>query len=677
MARIPIIDNDIAVRYGDEDTGKILHPGVPSPKKQTSSSTHQSSSSTSHGGGGTSLPEERSYANLGLDEEKMAYIHRRPTASSGDVIDRNSIANISADAQEDMAKLLAQSGIHGYTGGLEGLYAYTDQTTNLIATQRTGEGNLFIRSTGESIITLRQFNFTPVRWAGIVTHFAPEIPYHYKTQSLSIEAQNLLKQSGIASVFGTPLPKEVTKPLVIGQRIDPNAKEAPAVFIERSTSGITDSEEAADRRYMVRNRVPDSVSYHYTRQMSDSSVPGIKKEHAQYAQPPSDYYHFETELAKARYLTGMPPYLTEDNARNFDHFTYWKYKMSNPGNAFHGAFIHIFISRPDLHLFDRYKTTFTLRDDVMSNAELASLCYMCPDGAVSLVGKWQSKAVTDINLFLSNRAIGLDLGAESLGTHETVEGFNGIKQLFGGRFDNPNGQIDITFSETQDLSVSNTITLWMKYIGETYIGSLSPLVDSSHPINRSTFSYNTGYLHPMWRRIDSLASMYIIATDMTQRNIIFWRKYFGLFPAGNSYAGLSPSGDGKIAEGIRKVTIPFKYTTFRTNNIVDLYAFNRLSDIRRALNNGSNIFMRDNRYQVRDPNTVEDHDVIAGLPFVAIDQSINPTINNYNKTVPQSMYLPQLLFTRSDGAFIPQNSSTYSSWVVKNWGTGIIPATKS
>ena len=549
-------------------------------------------------------------------------------------------------------------------GRFDSLYAYTEDTTSLIATTYTNaENNIFVKSSGRPVISAKQHIFEPEKSSGIFSASQRDTLTRYKNVTIDVETQRLLRSAGVDTLNGTEIPENPTKPLKTGARqIDPNIHDT-GVFSE-----IQPTPNNPDLRYIVTARSPDSFNYHFELNRNDDSIPIEQKGHAQYQRTVSmTDSEFETELAKARYLSGMEPYLDAVSAKEFDHFTYWRYKQPNSNNAFQGAFVHIFISRPDLHLFDRSKSGMELRSDVLSIPELASIIYTHPECAESLVQRWQTKAMTDINIFLSNRACGIQLSNDQIDDHQFVEGFTRIKPTFGGRMDNPEGDIDVTFNETQDLSVSNTILLWMKYIHATYTGDLSPLVNETAK-SRHQFTRNIWHNNPLWRRLDSLASIYIIVTDMTQRNIIFWRKYFGVYPKATAFAGLSQDGAGRIVEGVRKISIPFKYTTFRSNNIVDLYAFNRLSNLRQTLGDSIGVFA-DNVYQTWDQNSVNEHDNISGLPFVAIEQHINTSFLDYNRRIAEKMYNPQLLFTRSDGAFIPANYEDFQkNFVAKYWG---------
>lgn len=578
-------------------------------------------------------------------------------------------------------KWYRQRELGSLAGRFDMLYVYTEQSIPLIATRTDEkEGNLFVRASGQSLVTMNEHIVDIQRNSGILSDTARSLPTRYENVTLDVNTQRLLRQAGIASLNGTLIPPNPKEPLKTGARkIKPNIFSA-GIFSEvqqETEEGATPDAVAdfQDRRYVVTTRVPDSFSYHMEKNKTDNTIPILEKGHAPYQRIPTMIDpSFDFELAKARYLAGMEPYLDETQAKEFDHFTYWRYKQPNPNNAFQGAYVHIFITRPDLHIFDRSEDGLSMRSDVGNIPDLATIIYTHPECAASLVMRWQSKAMTDINLFLSNRACGIQLSNDQIDEHSFVEAFNKIKPTFGGRIDNSEGDIDITFNETQDLSVSNTILLWMKYIHATYTGTLSPLVNTT-AMYKSKFERNMKHQHPLWRRMDSLASIYVIATDMTQRNIIFWRKYFGVYPKSTAFAGLSTDGSGKISEGVRKITIPFKYCTFRTNNMIDLYAFDCLSDLRTILNNSAAINpLVGNSYQIWDPNTTTDHDNIAGIPFVAIEQHITPEFPDYNRQFPIKMYNPQLLFSRSDGAYIPTDPLKFNrDFIARYWGNNVDP----
>lgn len=632
----------------------------------------------------TTTTEKHGYVNE--TERIQTSLNTKGQYQVKDVSKLNSTSKTTPTNQEDVPTpdpgsdayvAFANRIISGHQGNFQELIAYTDNSTDYISTEDVyamGHMRVHCYENGKTYVPFKfqvqeyQVQSEPKMFKHHVGEYNPKL----ESLVLDVDAQKKLLAAGIDHVGNIPIPPDPKEPLSTGgTRVHAGSIVDTGIFAEGH--GTTVGETDFDRRYFVKTRVPDTVDYHYERQKNDNTIPFLEKFHAQYQRPLSmTDKEFENELAHARYLSGMVPYLSNHEAKEFEHFTYWRYKNIPKADIYRGAYIHIFISRPDLHLLDRIDTASTLhfRDDVIGNRELNSLIFMNPEGAMSLVQRWQTHARTDINLFLSNRACGISLSNESLDDHSFVENYTRIKTAFGGRMDNQDGEIELTFNETDDLSVSNTILLWMKYIHATYTGILSPLCKAGDAPKIKANDYYINHMHPMWRRLDSASSIYVIATDMTQRNIIFWRKYFGTYPKSSTHSGLGME-DGKLSEGSRKITVPFKYTTFRTNNLADLYAFNRLSDLQGTKSGYWREFQHD-MYQTRDPSTVQDHDLIAGLPFVALEQHLTNIVDNYNTSLPQKMLRPQLLFTRSDGAFLENgDESNLHRWVNRYWGGDI------
>lgn len=583
-----------------------------------------------------------------------------------------SIKEFTTNAREDLLGRIQ--------GSYSKLYALTADSEALIASKYgSSEGNIFVQSDGTSMAKMAPNTWRPIPGSTMFSSSVRDTPSWYGKRYIDVETQKILRTAGVEVIEGIPIPENPTKPLDTKTTKRLGNIHDSGIFAEIETNDPSiPGPVREDNRYIVTARVPDSYTYHYERQKYNTKISPLKKGNPLFEKPTNlSDPSFEDELAKARYLSGMEPYLDEESARKFDHFTYWKYKTPNSAVAFRGAYVHIFISKPDIHIFDRSKSGLVLRSDIASYPELSSIIYTHPDCAQSLVQKWQTGAMTDINLFLSNHATGIQLSNERLDEHSFAEAFTRIKPTYGGRMDVPEGELEITFNETQDLAVSSTMLLWMKYIHATYTGKISALM-CDNSLRRSSFERNSNHLYPMWRTLDSLASVYVFATDMTQRKIIFWRKYFGVFPKSTSFSGLSPSGEGKIVENVRKVSIPFQYVTYRTNNIVDLYAFNRLSDLNRTIGDPLSK-MKNNIYQTFDNTVSTEHDQISGIPFVAIEQHVSNVFNDYNKTLPGKMYSPQLLFARSDGAFIPTDPGKYAEeWINRYWGSPLrFPSTQA
>lgn len=545
------------------------------------------------------------------------------------------------------------------------LYAYTDRSRTLIATRaNSSEGNIILKDMAVSPITWKPGEFKPATTSSMFKETDGPTASKYEYVTIDQSTQQLLKASGVYSINGVSIPKNPNGNMYTGLIKHANGIYDSGVFKKVGGAGQGASDSARDANLMVTSRVPDAVNYNYAKNQGTSGLSQREREHPQFkANIATLDAKFEAELAQARYLSGVMPYLNDHQAKEFDHFTYWKYKQVNTSNIFRGAYVHIFITRPDLHIFDRMESGREFRTEVLNDPDMATTIYMNPELALSLVDREQTGAMTNLNLFLSNRATAVSFDNEATDDHQFVEGFNKIAPSFGGRADNPPGQLDIIFNETQDLSVSNSALMWMRYIHLTYTGKISPLFDrTTDPLQmKREIGGVFPRLHPMFRRHDSLASIYIMATDMTQRNLIFWRKYFGVYPKGTAYAGLSKSQGVGLSEGSRTSQIPFKYITFRTNSMTDLYAFNRLSALDYALSKG---------FQTWDPQVSNDYENIAGLPFVAIEQNISSSLDRFNYQIPTKMYMPKLMFARTDGAFIPSSSemSFKRNFIGKYWG---------
>ena len=243
-----------------------------------------------------------------------------------------------------------------------------------------------------------------------------------------------------------------------------------------------------------------------------------------------------------------------------DWFTKFnRYKKTDPNYHLTGSSGHIFMTRPDLNIFNNGGDTI--------NPDLAK----SPDGtfftgAINRHGTC-AKSLTsylddnhDFIPIIHNTARSIDIQDLSIETAEYGEALTHWKIMYAQDMTKSltSGTFSIDYIDDYQLSISFLHLIWLNYI---------------HAVSR-------GQIHPRPEHVkryilDYAASCYYILTDATGANIIFWSKFWGVFPT--NY----PSSTFSMREGdmvkLPQFTINYTYSFKRDMDPLILAEFNRNS----------------------------------------------------------------------------------------------------
>ena len=211
--------------------------------------------------------------------------------------------------------------------------------------------------------------------------------------------------------------------------------------------------------------------------------------------------------------------------------SYNRFKLANPDDTLSKAFMHIFFTKPDLNLFSSNGLHRQCRNDPTIARIYASKSDLF-DGLTLDSGD------DDFLWLLNNKIRGFSTMDTALSADKYGESFSGSAISFARRFDNSGGDFQIEYLETRDLDIINFHLIWEEYINNVYRGIWVP---------------KTKYI---WGKIlDYATSVYIVITAEDFETIVYWCKFYGVFPVNIPYSGLSWS----YGEPITKVDINITY----------------------------------------------------------------------------------------------------------------------
>ena len=193
---------------------------------------------------------------------------------------------------------------------------------------------------------------------------------------------------------------------------------------------------------------------------------------------------------------------------------YNRFKIPNPNEYLGKSFSHVFLTRPDCNLL----TSKGKMSDNISDSQLYMYVYnTAPELLQSLChdGQKSTNPNNHFMMFLSNQASSFSLSDEYINKDTYGKTWIGDKIAYGKHDveSKAAGDFNISYTDDKRLHVYQLHRLWVEYISNVYTGLFNPKLE---------YQKN--------RIMDYACSVYYIMTDESGENIIFWSKYYGVFP---------------------------------------------------------------------------------------------------------------------------------------------------
>ena len=230
---------------------------------------------------------------------------------------------------------------------------------------------------------------------------------------------------------------------------------------------------------------------------------------------------------------------------------YNRFKLPTTNDMLQKGFAHVFFVRPDCNILSNGKAT----SSVMNNQFFAMQAKRSPGLLKELVLNNGKKH--DFMLSLSNKVASFSLADEYINSDTYGKGYTGYKIAYGKNNieSKTAGQLSITFNDDRNGHVYQLIRAWTEYISGVYRGEIIP--------KESTI---------MNKILDYSSAIYYIVTAEDNETIIFWSKYYGVFPTqipSDQYAW----AQGNVIQTLNP-TIQFVYSFKEDYNPKALVEFN-------------------------------------------------------------------------------------------------------
>lgn len=297
----------------------------------------------------------------------------------------------------------------------------------------------------------------------------------------------------------------------------------------------------------------------------------------------SDYSDIEDALSNIR--KNMNIFGIKDREKLFSQFN--RYKLAMPD--YHAAKVipYIFFTKPMLEMVT---SGGDLKGELAEDPLWKSLYRDEPKLFTALDSSYKGDDHA-FNAFLSNTAMSFQASDEVLKTVEHGETYTGWKMVYGRHTNESNtaGQFSIQYVDDQNFNIYKMHKIWLEYINKVYRGEIS--VAQSH-IYKKILTYP--------------CSVYYIVCAADGETILYWTKYFGVFPV-NTPASVSSWTHG-THQGMPEFSINYMYSIKEDFHPISLNEFNMQSE-------GSLIYRK-----LYDPELLTNTRSMVGAPFIEYAQ---------------------------------------------------------
>lgn len=245
--------------------------------------------------------------------------------------------------------------------------------------------------------------------------------------------------------------------------------------------------------------------------------------------------------------------------KNFTRYN--RFKLSMPDDYLSRGFAHIFITKPDCNL---YQSDYVNLIKKVKNDPNFGYAFDHRKRIINSLTQHpgENGDKHDWNLLLSNKAEDFSLSDESITTETTPENFMKQKIVYGKTSyeSKSQGECTVKYTDNRDLDIYHMHKLWTDYIDKVYSGKWLP---------------RTEYI---WGKIiDYASSLYYVLTAEDGETIIFWSKYYGIFPVNLPSSQYSWSKGQPITSP--EVSITYQYSLKEDFNPLALAEINANSHI--------------------------------------------------------------------------------------------------
>jgi len=376
----------------------------------------------------------------------------------------------------------------------------------------------------------------------------------------------------------TDVPKNIKRNNVM-MLVSPTAMSDPAVRREMLDDDIENIQNVLNYPTRIRSSILHS---------NDVSVSSYSPAKYDYQIIPGDERYpkmvsLEDKLMQARAAFGLPVHGNPDIARAMKYYMYNRFKTPDINMAHSKTITHVFFTRPDCNLLEHVNAGTPLAGRANRQTEFHSEASMIwrqnPDLLKLLTDGYRCQDFDNFNLLLSNQVTSFDITDENLNTNQVGKTWGGYEMVYGHQYEGrTSGEFACNFTETNDFSIIHLMRLWITYIDNVARGVWLPSYNLHGRRKPGTRDWQINDSHVFTKTLDYAASAYVFKCGPDGETVLYWSKYYGIFPINTGASALqwdisSPIGDTP------KLSIRFKYAYKRDMSPISLMEFNNASNV--------------------------------------------------------------------------------------------------
>lgn len=341
-----------------------------------------------------------------------------------------------------------------------------------------------------------------------------------------------------------------------------------------------------------------SAKYNYQIIPGDQRLPNMNK--------------LEDSLMRARASLGIQVHGNNDIARAVKYYMYNRFKTPDINLAHNKSVTHVFFTRPDLNILEAFPNV-TANAQTLNNSESSLIWRRNPELFKLLTDCDRCGDDNNFNMLLSNQVVSFDIKDEEITSVKAGMSWNDYEMVYGDSYTGrAAGEFSCNFIETSDYSIINLIKLWITYIDNVSRGVWSPSYQLSN--NRSGINRS----HVFSKTLDYGASVYVFKCGPDGEDVLYWSKYYGVFPMNTGANALSWDNNSPIGDD-PKLNIRFSYSFKKDLSPISLIEFNSIAGI--DADNG----ISENSFNVEFGHSSRPY---VGAPFIQLNLNNNPTMTN-------------------------------------------------
>ena len=236
------------------------------------------------------------------------------------------------------------------------------------------------------------------------------------------------------------------------------------------------------------------------------------------------------------------------------HTEFNRFKLDHPDVFMRNTIGYVVFTRPDLNLFE---DDGSIRTEISYDPRCQYITMHNPHIAKSLTHSFDNTFGHNFHPFLSNMAQSIEIMDDTVDTLDTGETFTGYKFMYSKHNIKSitAGTLNIKFRETFDLGIVNTFQLWVDYQSNVYRGHFMPKEE-----------------YIWYKNIDYMCNVYYFLLDQDGETLLFWSKYFGVFPQNVPKSTFSYDAGSQVQ--LPEVSVTFGYIYKEDLSPMTLVEFN-------------------------------------------------------------------------------------------------------